>query len=155
LPRLPPIEPPGEYWPIQRATASADDADARLAIDGNVGTQWQVGPQQPGQWIAVDLGVERAVGGIEQAIGHDLLGYPRVLAVDVSLDGLSWREAWTGPTTAAAFLAAVERPREIPLRIRFERQQARFVRLRQMGTFEGGWTVAELRVFARPGPRYP
>jgi F5/8 type C domain-containing protein len=155
LPRSPPIEPPGEYWPIQRATASADDANARLAIDGNVGTQWQVGPQQPGQWIAVDLGVERLVGGIEQAIGHDLLGYPRVLAVDVSLDGQSWKEVFSGQITAPAFLGAIERPREIPIRLAFRQQQTRFVRLRQMGTFEGGWTVAELRVFVRPGPRYP
>ena len=155
LPRLPAVEPPGEYWPIQRATASDGAPFARLAIDGDVGTQWQIGPQQPGQWIAVDLGVERAVGGIEQAISRDLLGYPRELAVDVSLDGETWREVWRGPTTAPAFLAAVERPREIPLRVRFDPQAARFVRLRQLGTFEGGWTVAELRVFARPRPGYP
>lgn len=155
LPKLPPVESPGEYWPIQSATTSADAASARLAIDGDVGTAWIVGPQQPGQWIAADLGVERMVGGIEQSIGRDLLGYPRVLAIDVSLDGQSWQEVDSQQTTAAAFLGAIERPREIPIRISFRQQQARFVRLRQMGTFEGGWTVAEFRVFARPGPRYP
>ena len=145
----------GEPWPIQTAEAGANRSKAPLAVDGNLSTEWVDGPQDPGEWLAVDLGVVRTVGGIEQAIGQDTMGFPRRLAIDVSLDGQEWRLVWDGGTAGPAFVAAVERPLEIPIRIAFEPQSARFVRLRQIGHFEGGWTIAELRVCAPAPSRYP
>jgi hypothetical protein len=154
LPERPAAVQLGETWPIRSAESAANRSKAPLAIDGNLDTQWVDGPQAPGEWLSVDLGAVRSVGGIEQAIGRDLQGFPRRLAIDLSLDGREWRTVWEGGTAGPAFVAAVERPLEVPIRIAFGAEPARFVRLRQIGRFEGGWTIAELRVFA-PSPRYP
>jgi hypothetical protein len=88
------------------------------------------------------------VAGVEDYIGRDTFGYPRRLVVQLSLDGWTWRQAWDGPTAAPAFVSAVAHPRDIAVRVTFDAQSARFVRLRQLGKFGGGWTIAELRVFA-------
>ncbi len=148
LPAAPWRDPVGKPWPIREGRANANFDPVPLAFDGNPATQWVTGPQDGIEWFAVDLGEERLVAGVEDYIGRDTYGFPRRLAVDLSRDGWTWRQAWDGPTAAPAFVSAVAHPREIAVRVTFDAQPARFVRLRQLGKVSGGWTIAELRVFA-------
>jgi hypothetical protein len=116
--------------------------------DGRLDTGWEDYPQQPGQWLVLDLGVEREIGGLTHSLGDSFLDFPRRLAIEVSLDGQNWARAWEGPTAARAFLALVRGPREGAMRFAFPPQKARFVRLLQLDSDPRAWHVAELNVHA-------
>ena len=95
----------------------------------------------PAQWIRADLGEVREVAGITHALGEYARDFPRLLAIDLSLDGSSWEEVWRGPTAALAFLAAARAPREAAMRITFPPRPARlcaFASSRNTRTC-GGW----------------
>jgi hypothetical protein len=118
--------------------------------DGKDSTGWTDIPQKPDQWITVDLGEVREVGGVTHVIGDFYLDYPRRLAIDGSTDGQSWELAWEGPSYAQTFLAFVRDPRNAALEFGFRPRPARFVRLRQLESSTTAWRVSELRVHA-PG----
>jgi hypothetical protein len=72
--------------------------------------------------------------------------YPRMLSADVSADGVSWRLAATGSTVLSTYDAALVSPREVPVPIPIDRQNVRFIRLRQSAADPHGWSIVELRV---------
>jgi hypothetical protein len=140
-----PLESPlGEAFPI--VAVDAFRHDARVVADGRIETEWGDDPQRPAQWIRADLGEVREVAGITHALGEYARDFPRLLAIDLSIDGSSWEEVWRGPTAALAFLAATRAPREAAMRISFPQRPARFVRLRQLAHHKNMWRLAELRV---------
>ncbi len=136
--------------PLPIADVRAFRHDPRVAWDGRLETEWGDHPQRPDQWIEVDLGAVRTVGGVTQALGEYARDFPRHLAIDLSVDGASWTRAWDGSAAAAAFLAAVRAPREAAMRFSFAPHEARYVRLRQLAEHPNLWRVAELTVH---GPR--
>lgn len=132
--------------PIAISRVSASSYDAGAAIDGNIETGWGVYPQEPGQWLMIDLGAVRDVAGITHSIGEYLLDFPRLLAIDVSTDGSTWRRVWEGPTFAETLLASLRLPLERPLRFSFPAQRAQFIRLTQLAQSNTMWRVSELQV---------
>jgi F5/8 type C domain len=117
--------------------------------DGNRVTRWSTGgPQEPGNEVTVDLGSVQHVEGLElQLAGYDA-DFPRLLTIDLSEDGTTWSQAWSGPTAFIAYLAALEDPLNLPLRIAFTQSPARFIRMRQSGRDPiYYWTITELRVY--------
>src|SRR5204862_2133171 len=92
----------GPALPIQGVWANAKDAT--VMVDGDLDTEWNDGPQKPGQWVVVDVGAEREVGGVTESLGEFARDFSRRQAIDVSNDGETWEEVWEGPTTALAFL---------------------------------------------------
>ncbi len=134
----------GPALPIAGVWANAKDAT--VMVDGDLDTEWNDGPQKPGQWVVIDVGEPRDVGGVTESLGEFARDFSRRQAVDVSMDGEHWEEVWQGTTAAQAFLAAVRGPREAAVRIAFPPRQARFVRLRQIATHRNLWRVAELRI---------
>jgi hypothetical protein len=136
----------GAPWPI--GSVSAFRHDATVIWDGRVETEWGDNPQRPGQWITVDLGTVREVGGITHALGEYARDFPRRLAIELSTDGERWDRVWEDSTAAAAFLAAVRHPREAKMRFSFTPHPARYVRLLQLATHRNMWRVAELQVHA-------
>jgi hypothetical protein len=142
----------GPVVPI--ASARANSQDGSLAVDGRMETEWNDGrSQQPGQWLIVDLEQAREVAGVTHALGEYARDFPRLLAIDVSLDGSAWVQVWEGRTVVDAFLAATRAPIEAPVRVAFEPRQARFVRLRQLDTEIHLWRIAELTVHGTVGSR--
>jgi hypothetical protein len=135
----------GSSLPIASVWASAHDGSP--AIDGRVDTQWEDGPQTPGQWVIADLGVVRDVSGLSHALGEYARDFPRQLAVDLSVDGMQWTEVWNRPMAAFAFLAASREPRRAPMLLTFEVRPARYVRLRQTAAHKNLWRLSELEVF--------
>ena len=148
IPRvIAPDIPLGEALPIVAMTANANEGSLHFATDGDFRTGWQDGPQKPGQWVTIDLGSVRMVGGLVHAMGRIMQHFPRRLAIELSPDGSSWNRVWEGDAAAPAFLAAVRAPREVAMRFELPPQPARFVRLLQLARGEHYWTIIELGVF--------
>lgn len=130
------------------AGVQASRHDPGRVSDGRLETEWGDSPQRPGQWFVIDLGEVHEVGGVMHALGEYARDFPRLLAIDLSLDGSNWQQVWEGQTAALAFLAAAREPRGASMHIEFARRRARFVRLRQLAKHENLWRVAELAVHA-------
>ena len=61
-------------------------------------TEWNDGrEQQPGQWLIADLGQVREVAGVTHALGEYARDFPRLLAIDLSLDGSDLGAGLGGP----------------------------------------------------------
>jgi hypothetical protein len=145
VPKTAPLEPTlGPPLPI--AAMEAFRHDARAIWDGHLETEWRDDPQRAGQWVMADLGSVREVRGITHSLGEYARDFPRLLSIDVSVDGARWDEAWRGPTAALAFLAAAREPRAAAMRIGFAPRPARFVRLRQLAAHKNYWRIAELSI---------
>jgi hypothetical protein len=128
--------------------AHRDDRDATEIHDGRLATGWTDYPQQPGQWLIVDLGEVREVGGVTHALGRYFLDFPRQLAIELSVDQKEWTRVWEGSTASQAFLALVRGPLEGAMRFSFSPRQARFVRLLQLDRNQRAWHVSEIQVHA-------
>ncbi|MFN7914259.1 MAG: discoidin domain-containing protein [Vicinamibacterales bacterium] len=148
VPASPAAQGVGAELQIASVSASDNPQDAGWAIDGLPDTGWGVFPQRPNQWVIADLGGVRTVGGITHAIGDFMMDFPRQLGIDVSVDGQQWEQVWLGPTYGETFTAFVQDPKYASLRIAFAPRQARYVRLRQNGTFERIWRLSALTVHA-------
>lgn len=142
-------EPPvGASLPIRQAHAFA--ADALPIADGRRDTAWVDAPQRPGQWVLVDVGAVREISGITHALGEHAQEFPRHLAIDLSVDGVSWEQVWDARTVGHAFRAAVLAPKDAVMRFTFPARPGRYVRLRQMALHPYTWRVTEVQVHA-PG----
>jgi len=128
--------------------STAEDRVSRMT-DGNLITRWDTaGPQDPTNVVTIDLGAPKLVEGVETQIAGYLADFPRHLVVELSEDGLSWSSAWEGETALMTYVAALEIPRTVPLRIPLGNRRAQYVRMRQTGADRTYyWTIAELRVF--------
>jgi hypothetical protein len=127
---------------------SSTDKSAPMLTDGDVDTTWSDFPQTGGQWIDVDLGGTREVGGVICTLGRSYLAFPRRLRVETSLDATTWSTAWEGSGAVAAFLAMVRAPLVGDMRVGFEPRAARYVRLSQTADAAVEWRLADVSVRA-------
>ncbi len=82
-------------------------------------------------------------------MGPYVLDFPRGLTVEISLDGVDWEEAWSGPTDVLALVGAIQEPREVPLMFPIDGRVARHIRLRLTSSDPTyPWSIAELSVLA-------
>jgi hypothetical protein len=142
---------PAPILPIAAITASGNQELAAHMTDGQLATRWQLGRgQQPGDRVTIDLGVPRIVRGVELAVGRYTADYPRALLVETSADGARWQEAWQGSGGGPTLTAAVFHPTVVPITFPIAPQEARYVRLTQLGSDAVFyWSIAELRVYGR------
>ncbi len=65
-------------------TASVDVESAALAADGSIDTAWKTpGPQENGQWIAIDMSRNATITGLVLDNSRSRTGFPRAYRVDV------------------------------------------------------------------------
>lgn len=152
--RMPHVENPtramGAVWPIAGITSASGHDDAlRAAVDGDVRTQWTSAPQIEGSSLVLDLGVSRTLAGVSVALGSSIGGYPRHLAVDLSLDGAGWITVWDGAGMGPAIAGIMRAPREARLALPFGERTARYVRLRLTANAQASWTVADVGIHGR------
>ena len=74
--------------------------------------------------------------------------FPRLLAVETSIDGDSWAPASERDVVAAAIEGALADPLMAPATVAFSPRSARYVRLRQTGKDDVNWVLPELAVLA-------
>jgi hypothetical protein len=126
-----------------------NEAAASLMIDQDRTTRWESGPQSNRTAIEIDLGSVRTVAGVDLFLGPFIEDFPRGLIIEASNDGQAWREVWKGGSAGLAFVAALESPREVPLRYRFSPTPARLLRMRLTENDDTYyWSIAELRVLS-------
>jgi hypothetical protein len=135
--------------PIRGLTSPAQPENLTHMLDGNRITAWTPGLHQEGdEQFTADLGEAVTVGGIVLALGGYSGQYPREVAIDLSIDGQSWSEAWRGACATRSLSAALRDPRNIGLWFPLPAARARYVRMRQVGQSKEPWAVAEFTVVA-------
>jgi hypothetical protein len=134
---------------ITGATASCAGTEWR-ALDANLETRWVCGPQRGAEWFVVDLGAASdRVSAVRYVLGNYYREFPRMLAVETSLDGDAWEPAWSGDVIAATIEGSLADPLTAPATVWFAPRRARYVRLRQTGRDDDTyWSLAELAVLA-------
>ncbi len=138
---------PGRGWTVE---ASVAPETAVKAADGDPATRWTAGqPQQPGQWLSVDLGGVVQVAGVAILPGR-VEDLPRGLRVEGSLDGVTWRPLLVLPEAGGPFRfenGAVRLDPTASLTLTFPPVSVRRLRLVQTGQDPRyWWSVAELTV---------
>jgi glucosylceramidase len=120
-------------------TATASPAgEPGNAIDDDATTRWTTGaPQQPGQYLQVDLGRRQPVRRVVLDTGADIGDHPRGYALFTSTDGVSWSEAPVADGAGQGQLTTID----------FDATDARFLRVVQTATAPQWWSVADLRVY--------
>ena len=91
----------------------------------------------------VDLGSEQLVRAITVPLRKSFSELSPRLAVEISLDGISWRQAWSGWTGEAALIGALEDARDVPMTLVLPDVHARYIRLNP----SPAWIARELSVF--------
>ncbi|HET9316597.1 MAG TPA: glycosyltransferase family 39 protein, partial [Vicinamibacteria bacterium] len=151
------LRPAYEPVPLASAALSSSEGPEGLGalVDGRADPSWRsAGPQQVGDWIAVDVGQEFTLGRIELLLGDDPRFAARELRVFVSGDGLDFHEANALPGRADDQRARMQEPSQVflvspPVR-------ARAVKLALTKRGPRRWGVAELRLFGLSGaPQAP
>jgi hypothetical protein len=135
--------------PIDSIRASANAGAASRMLDSDRRTAWESeGPQSGGEEIVLDLGAAHQVSEVSLAQGAFMMEYPRLVAVDLSLDGGQWSEVRRADMLAATLSAAIDDPAQVRVRLAFAGQPARYVRIRQLGRSDQPWAIAEIGVLA-------
>jgi hypothetical protein len=140
-----PRRQPTKPWKLRSVNGAAYDLPAtntNWAIDGDPATCWCTREgMQPGDWLEIDLGQARALGGVRCDHRGSPTAYPRGVRVEASTDGKSWQ--------CVAELAEPEVVRamqEHVLTVPF-RATARYLRLVQLGhTRDTRWSIYDLDI---------
>jgi glucosylceramidase len=136
------------------ASASATDTYGDVpgnAIDGNATTHWGSGEgQTPGLWFQVNMLLPRNFNSISIDAGTSSGDYPRAYEVFVSLDGANWGHSIaSGDSTSQGSGSYVGSGQVV--NISFPTQQARYIRIVDLGSAANWWSLYELNVYATPG----
>ncbi len=119
-------------------------AAARVAP---VGDAWPaVVRAAPVDTLEIDLGTTRVVRTIGFAVKWRYLELDRRVAVEGSLDGQTWSTVWEDWTGGPAFVAAVQQPLEVPVRLTVPDVPVRYLRVHPAAR----WLEREIKVY---GPR--
>ena len=136
---------PPDRWTL---TASHRPQEAGQLLDRDVATGWSTGDrQQPGQWIALDLGGTETVARVD-LLAIDWQEVPAGFRVEWSREGRQWHDAVTVATYWGPLFLSEGRPF---LRVRRGRVQAifppvacRFLRIVQLGHSAHAWAARDL-----------
>lgn len=136
----------GTAIPIKSLSTFPSPPHAARALDGNLMTRWSGGVQHQSADATIELPEATHVGQVVIDLGGFITDFPKRLQIDVSVDGESWETAWVGDTALHAYYGALRHPIELPLVFALDRDNVRFIRLRQTGFGTHDWTIAELYV---------
>ena len=116
------------------------------AVDGDPKTRWSGGAQHQSAEFTIELVQPAHVGQVVTDLAEFWTDYPQRLRLEVSADGGRWDTVFFGDTALQAYFAAVRHPKAVPLVFPVDRDNIRFIRLRQTGWGDHDWSIAEVRV---------
>jgi hypothetical protein len=109
--------------------------DVRTIIDGDPKTAWVTrSEQRAGDTVTVTLAREERPCAVTLTIGARPEVYPRMLAVETSLDGAVWTSAYEGKMGGMTIAAALERPADSRITFPLPGTPATVIRLRLLAS---------------------
>jgi len=136
----------GEPIPIKSLDAFPSPPHTPRAVDGNMHTRWSGGVQRAAADFTIALGAPQRVAQLVVYLGEFWTDFPQRLFIETSRDGSTWQSAFDGPTALHAYYGALRHPKEIPLVFQLDRDDVRFIRLKQLGWGTHDWSIAEVQV---------
>lgn len=133
----------GPNW---KAIASINNDFAAMAIDGNIQTRWESGPQRKGVYFQLDLGQILSVRGISLKLGDKPNDYPRGFMIEISTDGTQWEKIHE-VEQAILPITAFMKPLEVAFDVLFQDIKARYIRIVNTGEDNFYWSIFEIEVF--------
>jgi hypothetical protein len=116
-------------------------------FDDDEQSLWECGGPSDTQELTIDLGNATAVGSIDYSLGRYSWNMPGELAIDTSVDGTSWIEAYRGSVVGELIEGGLRDARSLRAVLSFPPREARYVRVRPRAQPEQSvWFVAELAV---------
>lgn len=140
---------PAQSHPLQVAVIRPTVNEGAVAsmIDRDRTTRWESGPQSERTYVDLDLGTVRTIAGVDLLLGPFVEDFPRGIVIEVSEDGVSWKEVWRGGSVGLAIAGALEAPLDVPLRYRFAPTTGRMIRMRLTRNDKTYyWSIAEITV---------
>ena len=117
----------GAALPVASLRANVNDHRTANALDGDLGTRWDTGPQYLGQTLTIDLGVPRRIGALVLSLGRFRMDFPRALAIECSSDGTVWEHVWGGRPTSRRWWRRCAIPIAVPMTFAIDGRPARYV----------------------------
>lgn len=128
---------PRAGWSVTASSNAPGDVPANM-IDGVQATRWSTGaPQEPGQWLQVDMGSSQTFSQIVMDAGESSGDYARGYEVYVSVDGTNWGSPIASGVGNGRIIAAS-----------FPAQTARYIKVVQTQSSGSWWSIAEFYAFA-------
>ena len=146
-PSLAPI--PADGW----RAASDPEGEVWKAFDRRPETRWASGrPKMDGMWFAVDLGKVSPVAAVTILPGLNSLDAPIGLRVEVSPDGMSWREVGRLDRVIPGMGSLQGRPHvngSGRAHLRWPPVMSRFIRISHLGAHRIlDWSIGEIFVYS-------
>jgi hypothetical protein len=116
--------------PIIRARDDKGDVNVPSLSDRNPDTFWGREKQQVGDGIVVDLGQPVVPCAIQVSLGRSAWAFPRVLAIETSVDESAWTRVFSGSPSAEAVRGALMRPTDAWMNFPVPATATRFFRIR-------------------------
>ncbi|MFH1175812.1 MAG: discoidin domain-containing protein [Acidobacteriota bacterium] len=136
-----------------RVGASVRNDRAPLAIDGDMATRWDTGPQRRGMRFFLDLGQQAEITGIRLRLGGSVRDYPRGCQLEMSADGTSWRVVAQDPR-AELPITAYLRPTDLAYELSFPPARGRYLRLTNLNDDKVFyWSIHEIEVVGEAAGR--
>jgi hypothetical protein len=124
------------------ATASANNGEARYALDSNATTRWSTnGSQAPGQTFTVDMKTTNTINRIVLDASQSPDDNPAGYSIYVSTDNTNW----TGPVAWGVGSSGMTL-------ILFQDVVCRYIRIVQTGSKGNYWSIHELYVWGKVNP---
>ena len=143
----PAVRPPGVKVPIARVRADCERDTVALAHDGDDGTLWSCFSFQGPQAVTVDLGAPATVGSVVYVLGRVSSSVPSQLAIETSVDGVTWSEARTSRILGELIEGGLANPRSLRAVLHFPPREARYLRVRPIEQpADFAWLIAEIEV---------
>ena len=80
-----------------------------------------------------------------------MVGHPRLLTVETSLDTVNWTQAFRDSTAGLTIRGLIEEPRDAWVTVPVRTEEARFIRLRLENSDDSvPWLISELEILGAP-----
>ncbi|MGB0579502.1 MAG: ThuA domain-containing protein [Limisphaerales bacterium] len=120
-----------EQWKL---TASHKPETTKFAVDGDAKTRYSTGTaMKPDMWVQVELPKVTKVSGLILDTRRSRGDFAQMYGIRLSIDG----ESWSKPIVGQGCTFDI---------IKFKPQQARFIKLTQLGTHRLFWSIHELDI---------
>ena len=133
---------PRNGWSVTAFASAGADLPQKM-LDNDYGSIWaSSAPQQPDQWVQVDMGKEVSLDTVVMDAGSTNTDAARGYELYLSSDG----QAWGSPVVAQPAAVGGKQSMEFPL------QSARYFKVVQTGNSNYWWAIADLSAAFNGGP---